>query len=68
MSIKMPEVHVNITTNASGNQIVFHNPGQQPSQVGAGSTVTATVKPAGQANAVASGQVPNTSIVFRNPA
>ena len=63
----MSDVHVNITTNASGNQVVFHNPGQSAPQVGAGAAVIAAAKPVGQPNGTAHGQVPNSSIIFHNP-
>jgi len=63
----MPEVHVNISTNASNNQIVFHNPGQHPLPPSAGKAVVAATKPAGQANTKVNGQVSNTTVVFDNP-
>lgn len=69
---KMAEVHVNVTSDASGNQIVFHNSGQVPLHPGAGQAVTATVKSAGQANAIVHGQVnaggPIPGPILHNPA
>jgi hypothetical protein len=39
----MAEVHVTIKNiDASGNQVVFHNPGQHPLPASAGKSVTAT--------------------------
>lgn len=64
----MPEVHTNISTNASNNQVVFHNPAVVASPSGAGQAMAAVTKPTGQANGSAVGQVPNTSVVFKNPA
>lgn len=68
MATKVADVHVNITTNASGNQIVFHNPGQAVLPPSAGAPVTAAVKPVGTPNGSAHGQVANSSVVFHNPA
>jgi hypothetical protein len=68
----MAEVHTNITIDASGNQIVFHNSGQVPLPASAGKAVKATVKSPGQANAVVHGQVNSGSAapgpIFDNPA
>jgi len=54
---KMAEVHVNITNDSSGNQVVFHNSGQVPLHPGAGQPVVAAVKSAGNPNGTAHGQV-----------
>jgi len=54
---KMAEVHVNITSDASGNQIVFHNSGQVPLHPGAGQPVVAAAKTPGNPNGVVHGQV-----------
>jgi hypothetical protein len=62
----MPDV--NVTSDASTNQVKFHNPAVHPLPSSAGATVTATVKTAGQPNAVVHGQVPGTGVIFDNPA
>lgn len=68
MATKLSDVHTNITTNASGSQIVFHNPAQHPLPVGAGVPVVAATKTVGNPNGSVHGQVPNTTIVHNNPA
>jgi hypothetical protein len=58
MATKMPQTDVNTpASDASGNQIVFHNVGTVPLAVGAGQTVTASVKTPGNPNGVVHGQV-----------
>jgi hypothetical protein len=69
---KMPEVHVNVTSDASGNQIVFHNGGRTPLPPSAGQPMVATVKTPGNPNATVHGQINSGSAapgpVFDNPA
>jgi hypothetical protein len=65
---KMAEIHVNVTSDASGNQIVFHNSGQVPLAIGAGQTITPAVKTAGNPNGVVHGQVTGTGVLIHNPA
>lgn len=62
------DVHVNVTTDKTGNQIVFHNPGIHPLAPNTGKVVTAAVKPAGQPNGNVQGQVSNSTIIISNPA
>jgi hypothetical protein len=57
VATKVAEVHVNITSDNSGNQVKFHNPAQHPIPASAGQAVTASVKSVGQPNAVVHGQV-----------
>jgi len=68
----MADVHVNITSDSSGNYFKVHNPAQHPLPVSAGLTVTASTKTVGQPNAVVHGQVTTgTNVlgpVFDNPA
>jgi hypothetical protein len=54
---KMAEIHVNITSDSSGNQVVFHNSAQVPLAVGAGQSVSAASKTAGSPNGIVHGQV-----------
>lgn len=58
----MSEVHVNITIDNSGSQVVFHNPARPPLAPGAGQTIT-QVKDASGKVISTSGQVPGTSVV-----
>lgn len=65
-------VHVNVSMNASNNQVVFHNPGQHPLPTNAGVSPVATAKAVGNPNGNAQGQVnatsPTPGPVFSNPA
>jgi hypothetical protein len=66
----MAEVHQNIITDKSGNQVVFHSPGLVPSNPLSGTSVTAT-KTASGSNAAVQGQVAtgaNATVLFQNPA
>jgi len=63
----MSEVHVNIT-GANSSQVVFHNPGKAPDVPGAGQTVVAATKTAGQPNGKVLGQVSGTTCIISNPA
>jgi hypothetical protein len=65
----MAEVHQNIVTDKSGNQVVFHSPGVVPSNPLSGTAVTAT-KTASGSNATVQGQVAAgtaATILFSNP-
>jgi len=62
------DVHVNITSNASGSQVVFHNPGVHVLSAGAGQSVVAAVKTPGNPNGSVHGQITGTSILHNNPA
>lgn len=66
----MAEVHVTIKNiDASGNQVVFHNPGQHPLPASAGKSVTATATGAPAAHGtVNNGSANAAQIVFDNPA
>jgi len=58
----MADVHITIRPiDASGNQVVFHNPAQPPLPAGAGQQVA-------QTNGKTSGQVSNSSVIFNSPA
>jgi len=66
----MAEVHVNIVSDKSGNQISVHNPGVVPSNPLSGTAVTAT-KTASGSNATVQGQVSagtSATVLFQNPA
>jgi hypothetical protein len=66
----MAEVHVTIKNiDASGNQVVFHNPGQHPLPASAGKSVTAatTSGPAAHGT-VNNGSTNVAQVVFDNPA
>ena len=60
-------VDANITIDKSGSQVIFHNPGQHLLPAGAGQAIVPTKDASGKTTA-ASGQVPNTSVVFNSPA
>ncbi len=60
-------VDVNITSDKSGSQIVFHNPGVHPLPPGAGQTIVQVTDANGKVIKT-SGQVPNTTVVHVNPA
>jgi hypothetical protein len=60
-------VDANITSDKSGNQVIFHNPAIQPLPLGAGQPITQT-KDTGGKVITTSGQVPGTNIVHNNPA
>jgi hypothetical protein len=62
------EVHVNVTSDGSGNQVQIHNPAVHPLPASAGKVVTASVKSVGHPNAVVHGQVSNTTVIVDNPA
>jgi len=62
----MAEVHTTITTDKSGNQIVFHNPAQHPLPANAGQPIVAATKTAGNPNGNAQGQT--AGVIFSNPA
>lgn len=63
----MSEVHTNITINASGSQVIFHNPAVHPLHPNAGKPITAAVKSTGQPNGNVQGQVAGSTVVFSNP-
>lgn len=63
----MAEVHIKITNDASGNALKFDNPGVAPPVPNAGQPMTAQKDASGKTTA-ASGQVPNSSVVFNSPA
>ena len=62
----MAEVHVTVSSNIGASYQV-HNPGQHPLPAGAGQPVVAAVKPVGNPNGTAHGQVAS-GPVFHNPA
>ncbi len=59
-------VDINIVSDKSGNQVVFHNPGQHPLPQGAGQTIVQLKDASGKVTST-SGQVPNSSVVFNSP-
>lgn len=63
----MAEVHVNITSDASNNQVMVHNPGVHPLAPNAGKAMAVTADASGKTIAT-HGQVTGTGVVHNNPA